>query len=201
MSHPVPTLSVLSSPPSHDSPNTPPSHNSSALDISSESTLFICKMPTSSSKKHDAICGQEGSKCPILHPGDLDAKVFHKFEITCRNYVTNKDIAKEKQTVKVMTALKDPHWEDWVEVHYNELKVLLLKAFLTEFKDNFMPANWEMDVHIELNVMTQNDHQSFCNFAVAVQNKNGLLKNTESHLDTTHLCTCIKVGMDPTLNK
>ena len=158
-------------------------------------------MPTSSSKKHIAICEQEGSKCPILHPGDLDAKVFCKFEIACRNYVTNKDIAEEKQTMKVMTALKDPHWEDWVKVHYDKLKVLPLKAFLTKFKDNFMPANWEMDVRIELNVMTQNDHQSFHDFAVTVQNKNGLLKSTESHLDTTHLRTHIEAGMDPTLNK
>ena len=132
-------------------------------------------MPTSSSKKHVAICEQD--------------------------YVTNKDIAEERQTVKVMTAMKDPHWEDWVEVHYDELKALTLKAFLTKFKDNFMPANWETDVCIELNVMSQNDHQSFHNFAIAVQNKNGLLKNTESHLNTMHLCTCIEAGMDPTLNK
>ena len=100
-----------------------------------------------------------------------------------------------------MTALKDPCWKDWVKVHYNELKVLPLKAFLTKFKDNFMPTNWETDVCIELNAMTQNDHQSFCDFTVAVQNKNGLLKNTESHLHTAHLHTCIEVGIDPTLNK
>ena len=100
-----------------------------------------------------------------------------------------------------MTALKDPHWEDWVKVHYDELKVLPLKTFLTRFKDNFMPANWETDVHIELNVMSQGDQQSFCDFAIAVQNKNGLLKNTESHLDAAHLRTHIETGMDPTLNK
>ena len=100
-----------------------------------------------------------------------------------------------------MTTLKDPCWEDWVEVHYGKLKVLPLKTFLTRFKDNFMPANWEMDIHIELNVMSQGDHQFFHDFAITVQNKNGLLKNTESHLDAAHLCTHIKVGMDPTLNK
>ena len=115
--------------------------------------------------------------------------------------MTNKDIAEERQTVKVMTALKDPRWEDWVKVHYDELKALTLKAFLTKFKDNFMPADWETDVRIELNAMSQNDHQSFRDFAVAVQNKNGLLKNTESHLNTAHLRTRIEAGMDPTLNK
>ena len=101
----------------------------------------------------------------------------------------NKDIAEEKQTMKVMTALKDPHWEDWVEVHYD-----VLKMFLEKIKDNFIPADWETDVHIELNAMSQTNNQSFCDFTVAVQNKNSLLKNTELYLDNTCLCT-------PTLNK
>ena len=158
-------------------------------------------MPASSSKKTITICEQEGSKCPVLHPGDLNAELFQKFEITCRNYVTNKDIAEEKQAAKVMTALKDPCWEEWVKVHYDKLETLPLKTFLTKFKDNFMPANWEMDVCIELNVMNQVDHQSFHDFSITVQNKNGLLKNTESHLDTACLHTQIKVGMDPVLNK
>ena len=100
-----------------------------------------------------------------------------------------------------MTALKDPCLEDWVKVHYDELKVLPLKAFLNRFKDNFMPADWEMDICIELSAMSQGDHQSFWDFAIAVQNKNGLLKNTESHLNATCLCTHMEAGMDPTLNK
>ena len=145
-SHPastsVPNSSVLSSPPSHNLPNTPPSHNSSASDLSSnEFTLFIYKMPTSSPKKHIAICEQEGSKCLVLHPGNLDAKVFQKFKIARSNYVTNKDIAEERQIMKVMTVLKDPCWEGWNKVHCDKLKVLLLKTFLAKFKDNFMPAD------------------------------------------------------------
>ena len=153
------------------------------------------------SKKHIAICEQEGNKCPVLHPGDLDAEVFRKFEIACRNYVTNKDIAPEKQTVKVMTSLKDPRWEDWVEVHYEELKALSLKDFLTRFKENFMPADWETDVRIELNAMSQGENHTFRDFAVAVQNKNSLLKHTDSHLDNDHVRTRIEAGMDPILNK
>ena len=113
----------------------------------------------------------------------------------------NKDIAEEKQTVKVMTNLKDPHWEDWVKVHCDKLKVLQLKMFLAELQNNFMPANWDTDICIELNAMIQGNNQSFHNFTTTVQNQNGLLKNTKSHLDTAHLCTHIKAGMDPTLNK
>ena len=82
----------------------------------------------------------------------------------------NKDIAEEKQTVKVMTNLKNPHWEDWVKVHYDKLKVLQIKMFLAKFKNNFMPANRDTDICIELNAMIQGNNQSFHNFTTTVQN-------------------------------
>ena len=85
----------------------------------------------------------------------------------------NKDIAEEKQTMKVMTALKDPHWEDQVEVHYD-----VLKMFLEKIKDNFIPADWETDVHIELNAMSQTNNQSFCDFTVACSKQEQL---TQEH--------------------
>ena len=72
--HPGPSLTPTTIP---SSPilNSPPSQNSSPPDLSSEFAVFIHKMPASS-KKHIVVCEQEGSKCPFLHPGDLDAEVF-----------------------------------------------------------------------------------------------------------------------------
>ena len=72
--HPGPS-STPTAIPSSPILNLPPSQNSSASDLSSEFTLFVHKMPASS-KKHIIVCKQEGSKCPVLHPGDLDAEVF-----------------------------------------------------------------------------------------------------------------------------
>ena len=64
-----------------------------------------------------------------------------------------------------------------------------------------MPSTWEVDVHIELNTITQEKTQTFCDFANVVQNTNSLLLGTTSHLNVAHLHTCIEVGMDKTLNK
>ena len=86
-------------------------------------------------------------------------------------------------------------------VHRDELKVLPLNKFLKCFKDEFMPSMWEVDVHIELNTITQEKTQTFCDFANVVQNTNSLLFGTTSHLNVAHLHTCIEVGMDKTLNK
>ena len=85
---------------------------------------------TTPSKDGFAVFEQDGNKCPILHHGKLSAEIFRDFVTGCRNYVTNKEIAAEKQTIKVMTALKGYIWEDWVSVHYDELKALSLTDFL-----------------------------------------------------------------------
>ena len=57
-------------------------------------------------KKDLTVVEQENNKCPILHPRELNAEVFRQFETACYNYVTNKDVPGNKQTIKVMTTLK-----------------------------------------------------------------------------------------------
>ena len=154
---------------------------------------------TTPAKDGFAVFEQDGNKCPILHHGELSAEIFRNFVTGCRNYVTNKEITENKQTIKVMTALKGYIWEDWVSVHHDELRTLPLTEFLQRFKDAFMPTEWETDVHVKLNALTQSDTQTFCDYSTAVRNINLLLRGTESFLDDPKLCTCIKAGMDLTL--
>ena len=154
---------------------------------------------TTPSKDSFAMFKQDGNKCPILHHGKLSAEIFCDFITGCRNSVTNKEIAAKKQTIKVMTALKGYIWEDWVSVHYNELKALSLTDFLQRFKDAFMPTEWETDVHVKLNALSQTENQTFRDYSTAVRNVNSLLCGTDSFLNDTKLHTCIEAGMDPTL--
>ena len=117
----------------------------------------------------------------------------------CHNYVTNKEIAGDKQMIKVITMLKGYIWEDWVSVHYDELKTLSLSNFLQHFKDTFMPTKWEMDVQVKLNVLNQSKNQTFHDYSTSVQNINSLLHGMDSFLDDAKLHTHIKAGMDLTL--
>ena len=155
-------------------------------DTSLEFTAYNQVMP-SSNLKNLAVIEQEGNKCPIFHFGELTAEISCQFDTACYKFVTNKDIPDDKQTIKVMTALKGFQWESWVTVHWDELKVLPLNKFLKCFKDEFMPSMWEVDVCIELNTMTQEETQTFCDFTNAVQNTNSLLLGTTSHLNVAHL--------------
>ena len=154
---------------------------------------------TTPSKDSFAVFKQDGNKCPILHHSELSTKIFHNFVTGCLNYITNKEIAADKQMIKVMTMLKGYIWEDWVSVHYDELKALSLTNFLQHFKDAFMPTEWETDVRVKLNVLSQTENQTFHDYSTAMWNVNSLLHGTDSFLNDTKLCACIKAGMDLTL--
>ena len=62
-----------------------------------------------------------------------------------------------------------------------------------------MPTEWETDVCIKLNALTQSENQTFHDYSTAVWNKNSLLHGTESFLNDVKLHIHIEVGMDPTL--
>ena len=96
------------SPPPHISPPFEHSFSShtTTSDTSSEFTTYNRLKMTTPSKDSFAMFEQDGNKCPILHHSELSAEIFCDFVTGCRNYVTNKEIAAEKQTIKVMTALK-----------------------------------------------------------------------------------------------
>ena len=89
---------------------------------------------TTPSKDGFAVFEQDGNKCPILNHGELNTEIFCDFVTGCPNFVTNQEIVENKQTIKVMMALKGYIWEDWVSVHYDELRTLSLTNFLQCFK-------------------------------------------------------------------
>ena len=189
------------SPPLHILPSLEHSFSShtTTSDTSSEFTAYNQIKMTTPSKDSFAVFKQDGNKCPILHHSELSTKIFCDFITGCLNYITNKEISADKQTIKVMTMLKGYIWEDWVSVHYDGLKALSLTNFLQHFKDAFMPTEWETNVHVKLNTLSQTENQTFCNYSTAVRNVNSLLHGMDSFLNDVKLCTCIEVGMDLTL--
>ena len=175
------------------------SSHTTTSDTSSEFTAYNQIKMTTPSKDSFAVFKQDGNKCPILHHSELSTKIFHNFITGCLSYITNKEIAADKQMIKVITMLKGYIWEDWVSVHYDELKALSLTNFLQHFKDAFMPTEWETDVCVKLNVLSQTKNQTFHDYSTAMWNVNSLLHGTDSFLNDVKLHTCIKAGMDLTL--
>ena len=69
---------------------------------------------------------------------------------------------------------------------------------MVEFKAAYLPKDWEEITRIELLQLTQGN-DSFWDFSVKVQTKNGLLINTTSHLNDEQLRHHMESGMNPKL--
>jgi hypothetical protein len=149
-------------------------------------------MPNQS--KFATVVQDSPSRPPILTAGDLTPAVMRSFETGCLGYFENKDIADDKQVRKILGGLQDTRIQDWVSVDRDHFLALPFADFMTEFRAGYLPEDWEEITRIELLGMTQND-MSFWDFAIQVQSKNSLLRNTPSHLDKDSLRHRIESGM------
>jgi hypothetical protein len=131
---------------------------------------------------------------PLLTAGDLTPTVMHSFEMACFGYFEHKDIAEDKQVHKILAGLQDNRIQDWLSVERDRFLDLTFVKFMKEFRATYLPKDWQDITHIKLLAMTQGD-SSFWDFAIQIQAKNSLLRNTESHLSKHDLRHRIKSGM------
>jgi hypothetical protein len=138
------------------------------------------------------------SKVPVLSAGDLNPAVMRAYENTCLGYFEHKDIMPEKQVRKILSGLHDTWIQDWISVNCTRVIQLTFPAFMTEFRVVYLPEDWEEVTWIELLAMTQAD-TTFWDFAVQVQAKNSLLRDTPSFLDKEKLRHRLELAMRPQL--
>jgi len=154
-------------------------------------------MPTVSTK-YATVEQDSSSKPPTMTTGEITPAVMRSFETKCLGYFENKDITEEKQVRKILAGLQDNRVQDWINVDRDRFLALTFPVFMTEFRAGYLPEDWEEVTRIELLGMMQNE-SAFWDFAVQVQSKNSLLRNTPSHLDEDKLRHRIESGMDQKL--
>lgn len=136
------------------------------------------------------------SKIPLLLPGDISPTVMREYEYACLGYFDTKDVAPDKQVWKVLAGLRDTCIQDWVSLNCERLLRLTFPAFMTEFKELYLPKDWEEITCIELLQMNQGN-KLFWDWAIQVQTKNSILIDTDSYLDKDQLRNCMEAGMNP----
>ena len=94
--------------------------------------------------------------------------------------------AKDKQVHRVLAGLCDIHIQDWVGIHCDHLLTMTFTDLMTEFKQAYLPKDWEEITRIELLQLAQADTPIW-DFSVEVQAENSSLSGTRSHLDKTQL--------------
>lgn len=153
-------------------------------------------MPVQS--KFAAVEQDNPSKVPVLLTGDLNADVMREYENACLGFFESKDIANDKQVRKILAGLRDNRMQDWISADRDRFIALSFPDFMKEFRAAYLPEDWEEIVRIELLGMTQGNDM-FWDFAVAVQAKNSLLRQTDSYLAKEHLRHRIESGMNQKL--
>ena len=120
------------------------------------------------------------------------------YENACLGFFENKDIPEDRQVRKILAGLQDSRIQDWISVDCDRFLALTFTEFMVEFRDGYLSEDWEEVTRIELLGMTQKD-ESFWDFAIQVQTKNALLRNTPSYLDKEKLRHRIESGMSQKL--
>jgi hypothetical protein len=140
------------------------------------------------------------SKVPVLTPGDISPSVMRQFEHGCKNYFVHKKIIVDDQVALIIGGIQDSRVGDWISGERDRLIALSFNDFMIEFHTNYLAEDWEEDTLHEILSMTQGN-TSFWDFAVAIQNKNSLLRGTTSHLEDDKLRHQINAGMEVRLSK
>jgi hypothetical protein len=122
------------------------------------------------------------------------------FEHGCRNFFVHKKIIADDQVSLIISGILDNCVGDWISAERDRLIALSFDDFMVEFRTNYLAEDWEEDTLRELLSMTQGA-TSFWDFAIAIQSKNSLLRDTTSHLPNDKLCQQIGAGMELRLSK
>ena len=112
----------------------------------------------------------------------------------------HKKIIADDQVALIIGGIQDNRVGDWISSDRDRLIALSFDKFMVEFRDNYLAEDWEEDTLREVLSMTQGN-SSFWDFAVAIQNKNSLLRDTTSHLADDKLHHQINAGMEIRLSK
>ena len=82
--------------------------------------------------------------CPILTTGNVSPKAL----VDAHNeYFIVKDI-NDKDKVKILGGFKDVHISDWITSNRECLLALDYLAFMDELCTNYLPTDWEDNVHM-----------------------------------------------------
>jgi hypothetical protein len=156
-------------------------------------------MPPASSNV--ARVEQDGpSKVPILTEGDPSLETMQEFENGCQDYFQNKEIAKEKQTGRILPGFKDPCIQAHINANRAHLMALPFSDLMAEFRELYLAPDWEEDLRHKLMGMSMSTG-TFWEYMTKIQNQNILLIGMNSHLAEDKLRHQLEVGMMDRLAK
>ena len=88
--------------------------------------------------------------CLILTIGDVSPKALVDLIDAHNKYFIVKDINDADKVKKILGRFKDVHIRDWITSDREHLLALDYEAFIAELHANYLPANWEDNVCMQI---------------------------------------------------
>lgn len=141
---------------------------------------------------------QAANKPPSLTAGEISPEVFRAWEMGCRQFFMHKEIPEGEMVKKVAWGMQEPIIQDWYLNDQDRFNKLSFADYIKEVRAYWLPADWADSVRQKMLLSTQGQ-KPFNEWAVEVQSKNTLLRDSTSHLNDTNLKYHLESHMHPDL--
>ena len=115
-------------------------------------------------------------------------------------YFIAKDIDDKDKVKKILGGFKDVHIRNWITSDRECLLTLDYSAFMAELHTNYLPVDWEDNVHTEILSMKMDKNAKFWDWCQAMHTLNIVLRGTPSHLLDTALRNHLEANLKTSLH-
>ena len=115
-------------------------------------------------------------------------------------YFITKDIDDKDRVKKILGSFKDVHIHNWITSNRECLLALDYSDFMDELHTNYLPTDWEDNVHIEILSIKMDKNVKFWDWCQVMCTLNIVLHGTPSHLSDTALCNQLEANLKPCLH-
>ena len=88
----------------------------------------------------------EPGKPPVITSGELTPELLADFENGCFAYFAWKDVAEDRQVMKIAWGLQDARVQVWYRTDRDKINAAGFTAFMKSVRTQWLPAGWEHNV-------------------------------------------------------
>jgi len=178
-------------------PASPPSSFCLSSDSSNSEACAYTQPKGNFTMSTPAAVEPTSAKAPVLTAGDISPGVMMDFKNAALDFFISKSVPDDKQVTMIIPGIKDLHICDWIATKHARIVALPFAEFMTEMRFNYLPQDWEDQVHNDILMSTlTTSKMSFWNWSQHLLKLNCLLHGTSSAFDNATLRNHLEVHLD-----
>ncbi len=134
-----------------------------------------------------------------MSDGEITPCVVNEFETLCETYFlqTGQTIAVAKCLPALFTSFESPIVLAWLISEHSRLVKLTFPEFMTEFRAEWLPGDWEEDYRKRIyDARLDPSKENFSSWMANIRRLNAALRGSSSYLEPKELRRCLESGLD-----